>query len=55
MTSDKFACHIIVFAGSKEKVSGEKREGRAVYSENRLPQIQHSETGNVYILEKTAI
>lgn len=38
---------IIPLAGSQEKVHGEEREGRADHSKDRLPQIQHSETGNV--------
>lgn len=34
-------------AGSQEKVHGEAREGRVDHSEDRLPQIQHPETGNL--------
>lgn len=40
-----------VFTGGKVRISGEKREGRACCSENRLPQGQHFETGMISLID----
>lgn len=41
-----------VSTGGKVRISGEKREGRACCSENRLPEGQHFETGMISLINR---